>query len=527
MHRPPARPDLSGRSPATLAALGGVLAALVGSAAGQLVAAVTDPASAPVLAVGSTVIDLTPTPVKEWAVSHFGTHDKTILVGSVLVGTLVLAAIAGLIARRRFVRGAALLVLLVAMAGAAAVRRPTGSAADLVPAVVTAIVGVVALWLLRRAADRAGRPTGTDATEPAQSAPAPNRRVFLVGAGVTVVLAAGLAGAGRAISVARSRLSDIVLPRAAKPLPPLPAGLERQYPGISALATPNREFYRVDTNLTVPVVDQGGWSLVVDGDVARRIELSYDDLLGMPLVEHGITLTCVSNEVGGQYVGAARWLGVPLAALMDRAGVDTGNLPSRGQLLSTAVDGFTISTPLDVALDGRDTMIAVGMNGAALPREHGFPARLVTPGVYGFVGATKWLTRLTLTSYGEHRAYWTRRGWATQAPIKISSRIDTPSPLSRIKPGDHVIGGVAWAQEHGIARVEVSIDGGAWRTARLGPDVGIDYWRQWYLPWHAAPGQHELAVRATSADGVVQTPVRATPFPAGSSGIQKIVVTAA
>lgn len=500
------------------AAAAGVLATAVGTAAGQLVAALTDPASAPVLAVGSTVIDLTPTPVKDWAISHFGTHDKTILVGSVLLGTLVLAAIAGGIARRRFLPGAALLVALVALAGAAALHRPTGTTSNALPAVVTAIVGVGALALLIRGVpDRTKHPASGG--EPRNTS---SRRGFLVGSGAAIVLAAGMAGAGRLISNARSKLSDIVLPRAARPLAPLRPGLEQRYPGISTLTTPNSEFYRVDTNLTVPVVDQGSWSLVVDGDVEDRVELSYADLLAIPLVERDITLTCVSNEVGGQYVGAARWLGVPLQVLMDRAGVGTRS----DQLLSTAVDGFTISTPLEVALDGRDTLIAVGMNGEVLPRTHGFPARLVTPGIYGFVGATKWLTRLTVTSYADKRAYWTHRGWATDAPIKISARIDTPEPLSTFRAGNHVIGGVAWAQEHGIARVEVSIDGGRWQQATLGPAVGTDYWRQWYLPWHATPGQHELSVRAIDKDGTVQTPVRTTPFPTGSSGIQKIVVTA-
>ena len=214
----------------------------------------------------------------------------------------------------------------------------------------------------------------------------------------------------------------------------------------------------------------------------------------MDLIERDITLTCVSNDVGGRYVGAARWLGVPLTDLLDRAGIDN---TKADQILSTDVDGMTISTPLDLATDGRDAMIAIGMNGEALPREHGFPARMVVPGLYGFVSATKWITRMTLTTYAEQDAYWTQRDWATDAPIKISSRIDTPRPLSTIDAGRTVIGGVAWAQHQGgVAKVEVRIDGGGWQEARLGPSAGQDYWRQWYLPWTAEKGQHTLAVRA-------------------------------
>ncbi|MDN5796182.1 MAG: molybdopterin-dependent oxidoreductase [Intrasporangium sp.] len=257
--------------------------------------------------------------------------------------------------------------------------------------------------------------------------------------------------------------------------------------------------------------------------VEQPFRLTMDELLAMPVIERDITMTCVSNEVGGPYVGAARWLGVRLTDVLGRAGV-------RGrpdQVLSTAVDGFTISTPLAVATDGRDAMIAVGMNGAALPPIHGFPARLLVPGLYGFVGATKWLTKLTLTTYAAEQAYWTRRQWATDAPVKTGSRIDTPAPLSTIPAGRTAVGGVAWAQHRGISRVEVRIDGAQWQPARLGPDVGIDYWRQWWFPWDAISGTHRLAVRATDGRGVTQPATRATPFPDGASGIPETVMTVA
>jgi DMSO/TMAO reductase YedYZ molybdopterin-dependent catalytic subunit len=491
----------------------GAVSALLGASVGHLVAAALDPATSPVLAVGSTVIDLTPTPVKEWAVANFGTKDKPILVGSVLIGALVLAAVAGLLARRRLSAGAGLIAALAAVTGAAALSRPTATALDALPALATGAVGVVLLVALLR-------PGGESPVGVGSSAGASRRAVLAMGA----VGAVALAGAGEWLARVRTGPGSVTLPAATEAAAALPTGLETEMPGISALQTPIADFYRVDTRLALPTIAVDDWTLTIDGDVARSVSFTYAELLAMPLVEKDITLTCVSNEVGGSYVGAGRWLGVPIKDLLDRAGIDqTG----ADQLLSTDVDGFTIGTPLEVALDGRDTLVAVGMNGEPLPREHGFPARLVTPGVYGFVGATKWLSRLTLTTYAEDTAYWTDRDWATDAPIKIATRIDTPRPLSKGKAGRTVIGGVAWAQHRGIGGVEVRIDGGAWQPATLGPDVGVDYWRQWYLEWDATPGQHQLAARASTLDGEMQTAVRTTPFPAGSSGIQEIVVNVA
>jgi DMSO/TMAO reductase YedYZ molybdopterin-dependent catalytic subunit len=494
----------------------GILSATFGMAVAHLVAAVTNPAASPVLAVGSTVIDATPTPVKEWAVRHFGTADKPVLIGSVLVVTLAAAALAGVLARRRLAAGLSLLGALVALAGAAALHRPDATPRDVVPSLAAAVGGLLALWWLAHPRD----PEKTGAPEDTTAEPGGSRRAFLAGSGVLLLGGVVAAGAGQWIVRARSRIADIVLPRPATALPPLPAGLEADHPGISPFRTPNGRFYRVDTKLTVPIVDHRSWRLHVDGLVDRELSLTYDDLRDLAVEEHDITLTCVSNTVGGKLVGAARWLGVPVKTLLDMAG------PQRkaDQVLSADVDRFTISTPLAVLTDGRPALVAIGMNGEPLPRAHGFPARLVTPGLYGFVGATKWLSRLTLTTYAEDRAYWTRRDWATDAPIKLSSRIDTPRPLSTVRAGRQAIGGVAWAQHNGVARVEVRIDGGAWQEATLGPDAGVDYWRQWYLPWDARPGSHQLAVRATGRDGTVQTAVRASSFPDGSSGIQELVV---
>jgi DMSO/TMAO reductase YedYZ molybdopterin-dependent catalytic subunit len=541
--------------PALKYAGAGVLATLAGMSAGHLVAAALNPASSPVLAVGSTVIDLTPTPMKEWAVREFGTRDKPILIGSVMLVTLLLTAVAGVVARRRFALGAGLLALLVAVSGVLALLRPFALATDVVPAIAAAIVGVGVLavlvhvmrlsdgldglgfgTLLRRSTtsgdDLGGGKTARELSDDGKDrlllsgekrdgrGPGDvTRRTVLVTSALVAVLSGGMGWLGQHLVGIRTRPEDVDLPAAADPARPLARGLENRIKGISRFRTPNKDFYRVDVNLTVPVIDLDTWRLEIDGDVENELSYSFDDLLGMDLVERDITLTCVSNQVGGPYVGAARWIGVPLKRLLDEAGVGS----SADQILTTATDGFTISTPLDVALDGRDTMVALGMNGEALPSEHGFPARLVTPGVYGFVGATKWLRRITLTTSAKETSYWTDRDWATDAPIKISSRIDTPQAFKTLKKENAVIAGVAWAQTRGIEKVEVAIDGGRWQQVELGPSAGVDYWRQWVFRWQdAQPGQHMIAVRATSTEGEVQTAARASSFPDGSSGIQSL-----
>lgn len=484
----------------------GVLSTVVGLSVAHLLAALRDPATSPVLAVGSAVIDLTPTPMKEWAIRTFGDADKAILVGSVMVGVGVLAAVAGLLARRRVRHGALLLVALVLVAGTAVSTRPTARPADLLPTLVAAVTAVAALLWLAWTGTSARQPTG-------------GRRGVLIAAGVLGGLAVAAAGTGRWVSRLRLRPENVQLPRPLAPLPSLPRGLDDQVPGISRFQTPSSRFYRVDTRLDTPVVSADDWTLTIDGDVRRRVELTFQDLLALPMIERDITLTCVSNSVGGKYVGAARWLGVRLTDVLDLAGMGD----RADQILSTDFDGMTISTPLALATDGRDAMVCVGMNGTALPREHGFPVRMVIPGLYGFISATKWLTRLTLTTYGERDAYWTERGWATDASIKPSARIDTPRALAKVSPGDVVVGGVAWAQnDGGVGGVQIRIDGGPWRDANLGPDAGNPYWRQWFFRWGATAGSHSIAARTLTRDGDVQTAVRAEPFPSGSSGIHEI-----
>ena len=488
----------------------GVVAAAAGMAVAHLAAALLDPAASPVLAVGSAVIDLTPTPAKEWAIRTFGDKDKAILVGSVLAGVVALSGAAGLAARRRPAYGAAVLVVLVVVAGAAVATRPSGTATDLLPSATAAVVAVsTLLWLAR--VDRRRR-TGAGAG---------GRRAVLLALGAVGALTIVSGAAGRLVSTLRLRPEDVDLPAPAERAPALPRGLDDQVPGITPFRTANGAFYRVDTRLDVPVVSAEDWTLTIDGDVDRKVTLTFDDLLALPLVERDITLTCVSNSVGGPYAGGARWLGVRLTDVLDLAGVGT----TADQILSTDVDGMTISTPLALATDGRDALLCVGMNGSPLPREHGFPVRMVVPGLYGFISATKWLTRLTLTTYADQEAYWTRRGWAVDAPIKPSARIDTPRALAEVAAGDVVIGGIAWSQaDAGVEGVQVSVDAGPWRDATLGPDGGSAYWRQWFHRWSAAPGSHTIAARTISGDGDVQTAVRAEPFPDGASGIHQVFV---
>ncbi|MEZ0577647.1 molybdopterin-dependent oxidoreductase [Nocardioides sp. MH1] len=488
----------------------GVLATLAGIGVAHLVAALTVADTSPVLAVGSTVIDLTPTPMKDWAIEHFGTKDKTVLVGSVMAAVLLLAGVAGLLARRRLLYGAGLLVLLVAIAAGGVLTRPQASVLDLGPSVVAAAVAVAALVWLAREQTGASEPEGAN-----------GRRGVLIAVGVLGGLAVVGGVGGRLVNKLRLRPEDIDLPAAQDPAPALPKGLDDQVPGITPFRTPTDDFYRVDTRLDVPIVSSEDWTLTIDGDVDKEVTLSFDDLLAMDVIERDITLTCVSNSVGGPYVGAARWLGVRLTDVLALAGVGS----KADQILSTDVDGMTISTPLDLATDGRDAMLAFGMNGDQLPREHGFPVRMIVPGLYGFISATKWVTRLTLTTYDDQKAYWTDRGWATDAPIKISARIDTPKALSDQKQGDVVIGGVAWAQERGgIKGVQVQIDGGGWQDANLGPDGGDDYWRQWFFKWSAPSGSHRISARAVAGNGEAQTAARAEPFPDGASGLHELIV---
>jgi DMSO/TMAO reductase YedYZ molybdopterin-dependent catalytic subunit len=507
--------------------LAGLLTGAVALGVAELTAAVTGPNGAPVIAVGETAINLTPVPVKEFAIAHFGTHDKAALVTGIVVMLAAFAVLIGVLAVRRLAYGLAALAVFAAVGVAAAVSQ--GGGLNVVPTLAGTAVAAVTLVLMVRAIRGTARPETAGPVEGTGLAVGPGgkglerRRFLIVGAGAAAlgVAACGLGNAllGR-FSVASSRAA-VRLPGPAIPAPAVPADTDLRIPGLTPFMTSNASFYRVDTDLVLPQVSPETWTLTIDGMVARPVELTFAELLKMPLTEADITLVCVSNQVGGTYNGNATWLGVPLAGLLRRAGVRAG----ADQVLSAATDGMTISTPVATIMNGRNALLAVGMNGQPLPIAHGFPARMIVPGLYGYVSATKWVTKLTLTTFERQKAYWTQRGYSAQAPIKTESRIDVPKPLSQVKAGRITVAGVAWAPAKGIAKVEVSADNGPWQKATLAASGGIETWRQWMWGWDARPGLHNLRVRATDNSGATQTPLRAYPVPNGASGWESVVVT--
>ncbi|MHB1874305.1 MAG: molybdopterin-dependent oxidoreductase, partial [Streptosporangiaceae bacterium] len=353
----------------------------------------------------------------------------------------------------------------------------------------------------------------------------PRRDFMLLGAATAGTAAAAYLGGrllGERASVAAAQRA-LHLPAAADAAPPVPAGASPRIPGLSSFITPNSAFYRVDTALVLPQIDPSNWQLRIHGMVRRELTLTFDDLLKRPLIEDYVTLACVSNPVGGPWVGNARWLGASLGALLREAGIRAG----ADQLFCTSVDGFTSGTPVVTAMDGRDALLAVGMNGAPLPVAHGFPVRTVVPGLYGYVSACKWITDIEVTTYASNVAYWAQRGWSAQAPIKTESRIDVPSGNATLRPGRTTVAGVAWAQHKGIDAVEVRMNNGPWRRATLAPVPGIDCWRQWYLPWDATPGRHVIQARATDDTGYTQTGLVSPPEPSGATGYPTVVATVA
>ncbi|MGI5170659.1 molybdopterin-dependent oxidoreductase [Spirillospora sp. CA-253888] len=513
------------RSPHPLsAALTGLLGVAVALGVAEFAAAFVRAQAAPVIAVGGDAIDRTPEWLKSFAIRTFGEHDKQVLLGGLVLGLAVLATLIGLVAGRRRGLGVLGMAVLGAVGLVAALGRPGGDLTDALPALLGAAAGAIALVLLLRAASmptRAGIAEGADADDEHRAG---GRRSFLLAAGGAAAVAAAGGSLGR-VSAGRRGVAEarraVRLPAPARRAAPVPTGADLRIPGLSPFVTPNADFYRVDTALTLPQVDPADWRLRVHGMVERPVELTFAELLRRPLVERDITLACVSNQVGGPYVGHARWLGIVLADLLREAGPQAG----ADQLLSRSADGWTCGTPLGAVLDGRDAMLAVGMNGEPLPIAHGFPVRMVVPGLYGYVSATKWLVDLEVTRYRDHRAYWTARGWATDAPVKTMARIEVPRPLRRVEAGRVAVAGTAWAQHRGVAAVQVRVDGGPWRQARLAPVPGADTWRQWVLEWDAAPGVHRLEVRATDAGGAVQPPERVPPYPDGATGWHSIVVT--
>ncbi|WP_251452295.1 molybdopterin-dependent oxidoreductase [Microbacterium sp. Marseille-Q6648] len=539
------------RFPAPATWLAGVSAAVLGAGLGELTAASVAPTSSPFAAIGGALIDAAPSWAKDLAIALFGTADKIALLVGIAAVMLVVAAVAGWLEVRRPPWGTAIVAAFGMVGAVVAVLRPGAEGLAWLPSVVAGVVGAATLWLLARrlrglglrrpaparertAGIRAAVAVGTEGWSPDPRTPVTSparaeqrgldRRGFFLWSGAALtagVLVAIASTARRAGSAAVEAVRGALrLPSPTTPAPPIPAGADLGIPDLAPVITPNGSFYRIDTALVVPEIDPADWSLRIHGMVEQEVTITWDELLGLPLAESDTTLACVSNTVGGLLIGNARWLGYPIRELLARA----RPTEDADMVLSRSIDGFTASTPLEVLTDDRPAILAVGMNGEPLPLEHGFPVRMVVPGLYGYVSATKWVVELEVTRFDRAKAYWSTRGWSERGPIKLQSRIDVPRRGRRLPPGETVIAGVAWQQHVGIDGVEVQIDDGPWQPATLATAISEDTWVQWSLPWTAESGAHEIRCRAISATGEVQTPDPAPPAPNGAQGLHRIRV---
>jgi DMSO/TMAO reductase YedYZ molybdopterin-dependent catalytic subunit len=563
-----------------LGAVLGIVTAVVALGVAQVVAALISSSIAqPVTAVGELSIRYSPLAVHNFAIRTFGTHDKTALVWGIRVILIIFAAAIGMLAIRKLWHGMIGLAVFIAIGIFAAESQPTSTVGDAFPTVVG---GLIAAWFLVRAsrlarasagltgldspparavpgppqvspppAESERGPGGTAPTESGKAEPwqrwqpagqsawherstprpsptvGPNRRKFLyvsagaAGAGLLAYGGGTLLGERRDVTAAQRAIR---FPKAEVKAPPLPPGYDLKIPGLSSFITPDANFYRVDTAIVLPEVLPQSWQLRIHGMVQKEIVLTFHDVLKRPLIEDYVTLCCVSNPVSGPYIGNAKWLGASLRSILQEAGIKAGAT----QLLCTSVDGFTSGTPVQTAMDGRDALLAVAMNGTALPVAHGFPARLVIPGLYGYVSACKWITDINVTTYQDAVSYWAQQGWAAQAPIKTESRIDVPALGTTIKSGHRTaIAGVAWAQHKGIEAVEVRIAKGPWQEAQLATVPDIDCWRQWVYQWDAnvPPGNYLIEARATDKTGYTQTALQVPPEPNGASGYPQNLVS--
>jgi DMSO/TMAO reductase YedYZ molybdopterin-dependent catalytic subunit len=498
-------------------AIAGVAAVAFGLGVAELVAGLLAPRASPVLVVGSLLIDLAPPWAKDAAIALFDTADKAALLVGIGLVLVVLAAAAGVLHTR-----SPLLARLLIVAGGvfgivAAVTRAGASVFDAIPATVAVVAATLVLTALLKQRP-APHPHAAQPREGDLS-----RRRFLTWAGGAAVVGAVAAVGGFALQsgarVVTAVRETFRLPTPAVTAPPVPAGAELGLDGLTPVVTPNADFYRIDTALQVPNLDPAQWRLRVHGLVENEFELTWEELIALPLEESHTTLMCVSNPVGGGLVGSALWLGYPIRELLARARPTS----DADMVLSHSSDGFTASSPLEALTDDRNAILAIGMNGEPLPLEHGFPVRMVVPGLYGYVSATKWVVELQVTRFDQARAYWTDRGWSARGPVKISSRIDVPR--DSVAAGEVVVAGVAWHQHTGIAGVEVSIDDGPWQDAELASAISADTWVQWSYRWDASPGSHEVKVRATSVDGEVQTDDLAPVAPDGATGHHTVSIS--
>ena len=528
----PGRPgDTSapGRPGDTVVAVGvpawaGVLVGVVSMAAGlvvtELVAGVLSTDTSPVVEVGNRVVDLVPKPLRDWAISTFGTSDKAVLLAGVAVVLIAVSTAVGTLALRgRLAAAVAVLAAVVLLGGLSSLGRGGAGPIGLLATVLGGALSGLVLWRLADAA-RAGWVSGGNRSELSTS-----RRRFFVAAGATAgvtLVGGGVAAWIRSNAAVAAERLGITLPGPVRPLPPPPAGVSVGLDGVSPFFTPNADFYRIDTALVVPKVSVEDWQLRVHGLVERELTIDYETLLERPMVEVDATIACVSNYVGGDLIGNARWLGCRLDDLLHEAGIE----PLADQIVGRSVDGFTAGFPT-ATLDGRDAVVAVGMNGEPLPTRHGYPARLIVPGLFGYVSATKWLSEIELTRFEDFEGYWIPRGWDREAPVTTSSRFDTPTDGARVRAGELLgVGGVAWAMLRGIEAVEVRVDEGRWERAELGEAYSGTTWRQWRHEVRLDAGRHSLEVRATDTEGETQTGERVLPGPGASSGWHTISVTA-
>jgi DMSO/TMAO reductase YedYZ molybdopterin-dependent catalytic subunit len=509
---------MTSRLSVPVAALVGLLSMVAGLAVGHLVGGFISPTSSPFLAVGGTAIDLTPIWLKDFAVRTFGSDDKAVLLSGMAVVIGLVGVAVGLLSRRSRTPGVALLVVLGVVATAAVLTRPTAGALDVLAPLGALVVSVGTFVVLHRLGGLTAPPTGDGVVVGV------SRRALLVRS-VAIAAGAGLAAAGGQVLTGRGgveasrKMVGRIVPTVAAP--PILPGADFAADGSPTFITPNRDFYRVDVNLTLPQLRAEDWRLRVHGMVDRELTLNWADLKSRTLIERPVTMTCVSNEIGGPYISTANFTGVLLADILQEAGVRRG----ADQVFTTSVDGWTCGSPTAVLTNpATQAMLVIGMNGEPLPIEHGFPVRMIVPGLYGFVSGTKWITNMELTTFDAHRAYWLQRGWGQRAPIKTMSRIDSPSAFGRITP-DSPITGIAWAQTKGIEKVEIRIDHGEWQPTELSTEVNIDTWRMFRLRGQWEPGNHIAEVRATDKTGYTQTPDRAAPIPDGASGWQSVQFT--
>jgi len=499
----------------------GLLATAAGLGVAELVVGLVEGSSSPVVPVGQEFIDYTPAWLKNWAIEQFGTSDKAVLVAGALIVILILGGIIGVLAVRGSKGMAYGLTVAVGAIGAwAVIIRPEPTFAKLLPTLIGTAVSLGVLWWLaprRGPVDTTGRPTMIG----------PDRRQFLQGAVGIGSIAAITGGLGwtirRRFEIDQER-AELVLPTVS-PDQAAPGAIDEfslGVEGIESFVVPNDRFYRIDTALVVPQVAVDSWKLSIDGLVDNPLELTFQDLLDRPQIERHITLSCVSNQVGGDLVGNARWQGVRLADILDEAGLQDG----AEQVVSRSVDGWTCGSPIEAIMDGRDAMLAIAMNGEPLPADHGYPVRIVVPGLFGYVSATKWVTDIRLTRWEDFDAYWVPRGWSKRGPVKTMARIDTPRSGAK-RDGVVAIGGVAWAVHRGVEAVEIRVDEGEWREAELGSVPSADTWVQWVYRWDTSDverGGHAIEVRAIDGDGAPQPEEPKAVAPDGAQGYHRIVL---